>query len=119
MPGHTPYRLRSYQAGGSRDGFALPRRRRAAAPGRPAGAQVARPRREGPLFRHVELEIRGMDWLDLQRVALSHAWQALEEEVRRPLPLRVCPDVPDGLRRLRLLPIPLRRILGPPVRSDA
>ena len=56
----------------------------------------------GDLLRHVQLEVRGLAGIDLQRVPLPDPEQAVEKEVRGNLSGRVHRDVPDSVRRLRV-----------------
>jgi hypothetical protein len=113
--GHMPYRrscrtrnpLRCVHARSCARARTSPR-----APGRTARAETARARQVRDLLRHEFVEVPRVGRLDLHRGSLPHAGRALSEEVRGGMPRRVRADVPDRLRRLRVLSVSDAAILG-------
>ena len=94
-------------------------RQRHPAASRPAGPEATGPGRSRCLLRDQLLEVRRLGRVDLLRGSIRHPGQVLQSQVRGKLPDRIRPDVPDGLRRPDILPVPERAVLGEAVRRHA
>ena len=68
---------------------------------------------------HLVVEVSRLDRRHLHRLQVRDARQVLEGEVRGNVPGRIRRDVPGRGRRLQLLPVPDRRVLGEAVRRRA
>src|SRR5262249_49480943 len=93
--------------------------RRSAGTGDSPGAPAPRPGRAGALLRGALVEIRRLAGIDLHAGPLHGARQTLAPEIRGRMPGRVRRDVPGGLRRLQLLPVPQPGLLARALRRHA